>query len=150
LIGKPMESKTKTGADGVAGQEMMGMPMGMPMGMSGEMPMMENLGGVGSQALQVDYSTGYMLMDVQVRTNWIIPIRSQTVSNMLYLDDQNRILTLATKKSNSWPKELNAEYNAVKLEASKATGLTPEGLMMPGGEGLAPDMTTMTQDIRGF
>jgi hypothetical protein len=148
MIGKPMESKPpKTGVGGAVGQEMMGMPMGMP----GEMPMMENIAGLGSQALQVDYSTGYMLMDVQVRTNWITPsIRSQTVSNMLYLDDQNRILNLATKKSNSWSKELNTEYNAVKLEASKAVGIMQDGMMMPGGEGLDPGMMNMMPGGGGF
>jgi hypothetical protein len=135
LIGKPMESKPKTGAGGIAGQDMAGMPEAAPEP--------ENFADGGPQTLQVDFSTGYMLMDVQVRTNWITPgPRSQTVSTMLYLDGQNRILTLATKKSNSWPKELNAEYNTVKLEASSAGGVMPDGMMM-GGEGSDPAMERM-------
>jgi hypothetical protein len=143
MIGKPMESKPKTGMEGMA-------PGAMGMPMMGMMPM-DNLVGDPSQALQVDYSTGDMLMDVQVRTDWIAPnIRSQTVSNMLYLDDQNRILSLATKKSNCWPKELNAEYNAVKQEVSKAEGVMIDGMMMQGGEGFAPGMTNRVQGMDGL
>jgi hypothetical protein len=103
--------------------------------------------GTPGQPLVVDYSTGYMLMDVQVSTDWILPsVRPQDVPRMLYLDANNRILALATKKSNGWPKELTMEYNAVKLELSKMEGMMLDGAMMPGGEGLPPDMTTRIQD----
>jgi hypothetical protein len=144
MIGKPMESKPKTSPEGMA-PGMMGMPMGRQMDTNMNIP-----GGEGSQALQVDYSTGYMLMDVAVRTDWITPsIRSQTVSNMLYLDDQNRVLSMPTKKSNYWPKELNAEFNAVKLETSRAEGVLMDG-QMPGGEGFGPDMINRVQDGGGL
>jgi hypothetical protein len=139
MIGKPMEFKPKTRTDGRA--------MGMsPMPMDNMMMDMNPMGTPG-QPLVVDYSTGYMLMDVQVSTDWILPsVRPQDVPRMLYLDANNRILALATKKSNGWPKELTMEYNAVKLELSKMEGMMLDGAMMPGGEGLPPDMTTRIQD----
>jgi hypothetical protein len=137
MIGKKVESKPKPGAEGMnPGAGMPGAPMGGFM--------MENMAGGASQISEVDFSTGCMLMDVQVRTDWMPPsIRSQTVSNMLYLDDQNQVLTLATKKSNCWPKELNAEYNTVKSEASKSEGVSMEG------EGFAPGMPNRVQGAGG-
>jgi hypothetical protein len=146
MIGKPMEPKSKTNLGGAgmeAGNPMLDMGAGNPaLGM--------NIEGTQQQSLQVDYSTGYMLMDVQAATNWFIPgVRPQEVSSMLYLDDNNQILALATKKSSCWSKELNAEYNTVKQEMIKAAGAVGEGIV-PGMEGMPPEMRTKIQDGAGL
>ena len=130
MIGKPMESKPKTSPGGAGG-------MGNPMGM--------DAGGV-QQSLLVDYSTGCMLMDVQRDTDWSGPsVRPRDVPSMLYLDDNNRILVLAAKKS-YWPREMNTEYNTVREEMLKAAGVSGEG-MMPGMEGTPPEMMMKIQDV---
>jgi hypothetical protein len=135
-IGKPMEFKSKTIAGGVEGAMEMGNAMGMNPGDT-------------SQPTQVDYSTGYMLMDVLVAMDWSgAKVWSREVPSMLYLDEKNKVQSMIAKKQ-YWSKEMNTEYSGVKAEIVKASGASTEG-MMPGMEGgMRPGMTTQIRELGG-
>lgn len=137
MIGKPMESKSQAAIDGA----------GAAMGMN--LPGMD-AGGV-QQSTLVDYSTGYMLMDIQTINDWSgIGVRQHTVPWMLCIDNANQILTLAAKKQ-YWSKEMIAGYAGVKSEMLKASGIPSEGMMGPGMEGgMQPGMTTRIRDVGGM
>jgi hypothetical protein len=138
MIGKQKESKPKTGSEGMPGTERGVMDIGRPMdGM-----MNPNIEGMSGQPLLVDYSTGYMLLDIQTRTHWPTPsVRPQEITWMFYLNKDNRILTLPTKRS-TWSREMTSEYNTVKSELSKTAEMMPDGTSMPGSErGIMPDRT---------
>jgi hypothetical protein len=136
MIGKPMESKSQSTFDGGG----MAMGMGVP-GM--------DVGGV-QQSTLVDYSTGYMLMDVQTMSDWSgIGARQHTVPWMLCIDNANQILTLAVKKQ-YWSKEMTAAHASVTSEMVKSGGIPSEGMMGPGMEGGAqPGMTTQPYNVGG-
>lgn len=116
IIGKQIESKPKA-------------PAGAGMGMMGMDPMM----GMGEQAsaLLVDFSTGNMLVDVVSTLDWQGTSYRQPRSypQMLYIDENNQMLALAARKQ-FWPKEVTADYNAVKQEMAQSTGQT-DTMMMP-------------------
>ncbi|MBM4102830.1 MAG: hypothetical protein FJ263_02110 [Planctomycetes bacterium] len=140
MIGKPMESKPQAAIDGMEAGMMMNPGMN-PRGM--------DLGGV-QQSTLVDYSTEYMLMDVQMLSDWSsVGVRQRTVPWMLCIDNANQILTLAAKKQ-YWSKEMTAEYAGVKSEMLKTSGIPSEGMMMPGMEGgMQPGMTTRPYNVGG-
>jgi hypothetical protein len=137
MIGKPMESKPQVAIDGG----------GAAMGMN--FPGID--AGGAQQSTLVDYSTGYMLMDVQPTSDWSgVGVRQRTVPWMLCIDNANQILTLAAKKQ-YWSKEMIAGHASIKSEMSKASGISPEGMMGPGGMegGMQPGMTTQIRDVGG-
>jgi hypothetical protein len=143
MIGEPMESVPQA-AIGGAGAGMMDLGMNMGMGIPG----MD--AGIVQQSTLVDYSTGYMLMDVQTLSDWSsVGVRQRTVPWMLCIDNANQILTLAAKKQ-YWSKEMIAEYAGVKSEMLKASGIYSEGMMGPGMEsGMPPGMTTQPYNVGG-
>jgi hypothetical protein len=140
MIGKPMEFKPQAAIDG------MGAGMAMNPGMN--LPGMD-VGGV-QQSTLVDYSTEYMLMDIQTKNDWSgVGVRQHTVPWMYCIDNANQILTLAAKKQ-YWSKEMIAEYAGVKSEMLKASGIPSEGMMGPGMEGgMQPGMTTQPYNVGG-
>jgi hypothetical protein len=112
-------------------------------------------GGDTTVSTTVDFSTGVMLTDIVMTTDWSGPgVRQKIYPEMLYIDAGNKILSMPAKRQ-SWPKDVTADYNAVKQEMEKSTDtVTPStmpgmegkpGMMpgmpgMPGGPGMMPGM----------
>jgi len=118
VIGKAIETKPKT-AGGQAGGMML-MEPGMMGGMETGAPLL------------VDFATGTMLVDIFNTQDWLgTNYRQRAYPIMLYIDENNQMVSMAARRQ-FWPREITAEYNAVKQEMTKTTGQM-DTMMAPMG-----------------
>ena len=97
-----------------------------------------------SQELSVDFTTPYMLVDIDSRVVWHGTNRSE-FSEMLYFGNEETLLTMAVGSRN-WPSDKSRQYREIKDAEQNAMPLdmtrrsTPGMMRMPSGmEGMMLD-----------
>ena len=124
IIGESIEESPKTTAANPA------------TGLQAEMMMMDPFAGGGttksSGPMKVDYSTPYMMVDINSRVDWGVSLNNRTeFSQILYYGPESVLQALAIGKNN-WPAEMRREYADIKDSEQNSLPLNMSRTTMPG------------------
>ena len=106
-------------------------------GMAAEMMMMDPFGGAGGVAgvaslpTTVDFTTPYMLVDINTRIEWGISFNRSEYSQMLYYGPEQSMLAMGIGKSN-WTSKMRSDYVEIKDAEQNAIPLDPTRSGTPG------------------
>ena len=128
IVGENIEETPKT----TTSNPVTGMP-------GGEMMLMDPFMGERGTAMdtgpvKVDYSTPYMLVDINTRVQWVVSFNSVNrteFSQMLYSGPESVLQTLAIGKAN-WSAEMRREYSDIKDAEQNALPLNMSRGSAPG------------------
>ena len=123
IIGQSVEHTAPTAAAMPPGRGAMNEMMMMGAGMDGGM-------GV-SIPTTVDFTTPYMLVDVNTRVEWSSSFNRSEYSQMLYYGSEQSMLAMGIGKNN-WTSKMRNDYSEIKDAEQNAVPLDPTRSSTPG------------------
>ena len=110
----------------------------------------EGMMGMAQDPKLVDFTTGYMLVDIYDETVWGgSGLRPSSLETVLFLDTDNRFEQMAVGKSN-WTSNARSNYDMIQNAMESEVQRRDSGLIMPAGEMMPDDPRRMMMRTGGM